>query len=144
MMDATPTEFSPADGSYRDGSYGWRRRERAAGRLDLAHLTEGLSSLRIQAASADVVFVKGVLEASEGLAVMFAERGGELVMATPPDRFEDLKRIVADLVAEGCVTQISVQESVATPKSGEEEQPTLAELHDSLHDDTSAGFGTMG
>jgi hypothetical protein len=49
---------------------------------------------------ADVVFVKGIIEASEGLALVFAERGGELTIAAPFEREADLVELVSDLAAE--------------------------------------------
>lgn len=48
----------------------------------------------------DVVFVKGVLEASEGVGVLFGERGGDLVLATPKSRLGELDRVLADLRSE--------------------------------------------
>jgi hypothetical protein len=48
----------------------------------------------------DVVFVKGVVEACDGLASVFAERGGELILAAPHGREEELSELLADLEAE--------------------------------------------
>jgi len=48
----------------------------------------------------DTVFVKGILEASEGVGVLFAERGGELVLAAPRSLEAQLDEIVRDLVIE--------------------------------------------
>jgi hypothetical protein len=48
----------------------------------------------------DVVFVKGVVEASDGLAAVFAEQGGELLLATPREREAELGELLADLEAE--------------------------------------------
>lgn len=50
--------------------------------------------------AADVVFVKGIIEASEGLAVVFAERGGDLTIAAPFEREAELVELVSDLAAE--------------------------------------------
>ncbi|MDI1433082.1 DUF4911 domain-containing protein [Polyangium sorediatum] len=55
---------------------------------------------RVDVRPADVVFLKGILEASEGLGTLFAERGGELVVAVPPDREKDLVELLDDLVRE--------------------------------------------
>ena len=63
-------------------------------------LCRGLSSRRVRVRPRDVVYVKGILEASEGLAVVFAERGGELVFATPPSRVAELDAFLADLAHE--------------------------------------------
>jgi hypothetical protein len=46
----------------------------------------------------DVVFVKGLVEASEGLAQVFAEHGGDLTLAAPECRAEELDALVEDLV----------------------------------------------
>ena len=48
----------------------------------------------------DVVFVKGVIEASDGLAVVFAERGGDLTIAAPLDRGAELTELLRDLSEE--------------------------------------------
>jgi len=51
-----------------------------------------------------VAFVKCVIEASEGLACMFAERGGELLLVAPRSREKELDRLVSDLRDELCAT----------------------------------------
>jgi propanediol dehydratase small subunit len=48
----------------------------------------------------DVVYVKSILEASEGLGAIFAERGGELFMAAPFERAAELEELLADLALE--------------------------------------------
>jgi hypothetical protein len=48
----------------------------------------------------DVAFLKGVVEAHEGLAVVFAEHGGDLVIAAPCDREAELEALVSDLARE--------------------------------------------
>jgi hypothetical protein len=48
----------------------------------------------------DVVFVKGIFEASEGLCVMFAERGGELTVLAPISRARELDALLNDLARE--------------------------------------------
>jgi hypothetical protein len=55
---------------------------------------------RVVVASDQVVFLKGVLEASEGLAQVFAERGGELTIAAPADRAAELDGVIDDLCRE--------------------------------------------
>ena len=56
---------------------------------------------------ADVVFVKGLFEASEGLGNVLAERGGDLTILAPPSRRADLLVLLADLAAElgACVEE---------------------------------------
>ena len=48
----------------------------------------------------DVVFVKGIFEASEGLGALFAERGGELIISAPLSRERELDELLADLALE--------------------------------------------
>ena len=55
-------------------------------------------SVRVRAR--DVVFVKGILEASEGLASLFAEGGGDLVIASHASRSHELGELLADLAHE--------------------------------------------
>lgn len=45
----------------------------------------------------DVVFVRGVLEASDGVGWMFALRGGDLTIAGCPSRARELDRVLEDL-----------------------------------------------
>jgi hypothetical protein len=48
----------------------------------------------------DVVFVKGIFEASEGLGALFAERGGELIISAPLSRARELDELLGDLEIE--------------------------------------------
>jgi Domain of unknown function (DUF4911) len=48
----------------------------------------------------DVVFVKGIFEASEGLGSLFAERGGELIISAPLSRERELDELLSDLESE--------------------------------------------
>jgi hypothetical protein len=74
------------------------RRVRAAISIDRA--TSGLVVGRLRVAPEHVVFVKGVVEASEGLAALFAERGGDLSIAAPSDRAAELRELLLDLAAD--------------------------------------------
>src|SRR5262245_23593473 len=74
------------------------RRVRAA--LSAERATRGLVVGRLRVAAEHVVFVKGVVEASEGLANLFAERGGELHIASPHDRAVELRELLLDLAAD--------------------------------------------
>lgn len=62
--------------------------------------TVGLAVGRLVVAPEHVVFVKGVVEASDGLACLFAERGGDLCIASPLDRAAELRELLVDLSAE--------------------------------------------
>lgn len=59
-----------------------------------------LATRQFSVRARDVVYVKGVLEASEGLGVLFGERGGELILATPKSRLAELDLMLSDLQKE--------------------------------------------
>lgn len=61
---------------------------------------EGMVVRRIVLRAPDVVFFKGVIEASEGLAAVFAESGGDLTIAAPADRTAELDAVLESLCAE--------------------------------------------
>ena len=61
---------------------------------------EGMVTRRIVVRAKDVVFVKGIVEASEGIAQVFAEKGGDLTLAAPEGREAELEALVEDLVRE--------------------------------------------
>ena len=77
-----------------------RRRVDPGGALPLTVVAAGLAVRRVSVAPVDVVFVKGLIEASEGLAGVFAEQGGELLLATPREREAELCELLADLEEE--------------------------------------------
>jgi hypothetical protein len=51
---------------------------------------------KIRVAAGVVVLVKGICEASEGLCAMFAEQGGDLVLAAPRSRARELDELIRD------------------------------------------------
>lgn len=61
---------------------------------------EGMVTRRIVVRAKDVVFLKGIVEAHDGLAQVFAEKGGDLTIAAPCDREAELDELVRDLGAE--------------------------------------------
>jgi hypothetical protein len=61
---------------------------------------EGMVTRRLLLRAKDVVFVKGLLEASEGLAQLFAEDGGDVTLAAPACREAELDALVEDLIIE--------------------------------------------
>jgi hypothetical protein len=63
-------------------------------------LGEGMVVRRLILRAPDVVFFKGVIEASDGLAAVFAERGGDLSVAAPLGRESELDAVLDDLCAE--------------------------------------------
>jgi hypothetical protein len=81
-------------------------------------LGEELVEVRLRVRAPDVVFVKGILEASEGVGAVFAEPrtpglrgagdgrdGGALVLVAPRSRAEELYELIEDLKVElgGCL-----------------------------------------
>ncbi len=62
-------------------------------------LGEGMVTRELVVRAVDVVFVKGIVEASEGLAQVFAESGGDLTLAAPAGREEELDELLRELVA---------------------------------------------
>jgi hypothetical protein len=65
--------------------------------LPLGEVCEGMLVRRVDVAPADVVFIKGVLEASDGLGAVFADAGGALTIAAPLGREAELARLLDDL-----------------------------------------------
>jgi hypothetical protein len=61
---------------------------------------EGMITRRVVVRAKDVAFLKGVVEAHEGLAQVFAEGGGDLTLATPAGREAELDELARDLAAE--------------------------------------------
>ena len=61
---------------------------------------EGMITRRLVVRAKDVAFLKGIVEAHEGLAQVFAEAGGDLTIAAPAGRDADLDELVNDLAAE--------------------------------------------
>jgi hypothetical protein len=61
---------------------------------------EGQVVRRLVIRSRDVVLLKGIVEAHEGLAQVFAESGGELTLAAPEGRAAELDALIDDLCAE--------------------------------------------
>jgi hypothetical protein len=55
---------------------------------------------RLVVRAKDVAFLKGIIEAHEWLAQVFAEGGGDLTIAAPVGREAELDELVADLAAE--------------------------------------------
>jgi len=69
--------------------------------LQLAELLDdGLIVRRLSVKIEDVVYVKGIFEASEGLCAMFAEGGGDLTILAPESRSLELDVLLRDLAVE--------------------------------------------
>jgi hypothetical protein len=61
---------------------------------------EGMAVRRVLLRARDVVFFKGIIEANDGLAAVFAEHGGDLSVAAPLDRERELDAVLEELCAE--------------------------------------------
>lgn len=63
-------------------------------------LGAGLLAQKLEVRPQDVVLIRGIVEASDGIGVVFAERGGSLTLAAPMSRRADFELLVQDLVDE--------------------------------------------
>lgn len=63
-------------------------------------LGEGLVSRSVVVPAKEVVYLKGILEAHEGLAQVFAEAGGDLIIATTESQADELDALLPQLLAE--------------------------------------------
>lgn len=61
----------------------------------------------ITVAPRDVVLVRAFLEARDGLGLMFAERGGDLILAAPTCLARDLDDFLDDLSEEISFTRVT-------------------------------------
>lgn len=69
-------------------------------------LSAELATVAIRFPCEVVVLVKGIVEAHEGLATFFAERGGDVVLGAPIERAAELAEFAADLAREfGGITE---------------------------------------
>lgn len=69
---------------------------------------EGLVTRGLRVVARDVVFVKGIIESLEGIAVVFAEHGGDLIIAAPVSREKELDSLVDDLCEEVGAMRITI------------------------------------
>jgi hypothetical protein len=68
--------------------------------LSASDARNGMVSFRLVVAPSEVVFVKGIVEANDGLGVVFSDAGGELFVSSPASREKELVALLADLAAE--------------------------------------------
>ena len=68
--------------------------------MSASEAASGQLSVRVEVNPSDVVFIKGLVEASDGLASVFCDRGGSLVLAAPLDRRRELAEFLGDLEAD--------------------------------------------
>jgi len=63
--------------------------------VDPTHVTR-----RVVVEAQHVVYVRGILEASDGVAAVFSEAGGDLTFVSSPSRVSELDELLQDLKAE--------------------------------------------
>ncbi|HEY1958523.1 MAG TPA: hypothetical protein VGH28_23055 [Polyangiaceae bacterium] len=61
---------------------------------------EGMVTRAITVRAEDVVFLKGIVEAHDGIAQVYGEGGGALVLVAPESRAKELDELVRDLARE--------------------------------------------
>ncbi len=75
-------------------------RARAKTPLPIEQMRSGMIARELSVSPPDVVFVKGLIEASEGIGALFAERGGDLTIVAPESRWAEMSELLADLEIE--------------------------------------------
>lgn len=63
--------------------------------IDPTHVTR-----RVVVATEQVVYVRNILEASNGVAAVYSESGGDLTLVTTPCRLSELEQLLLDLRTE--------------------------------------------
>jgi hypothetical protein len=75
-------------------------RARAKTPLPIEQMRMGMVARELSVSPPDVVFVKGLIEASEGIGALFSERGGDLTIVAPESRWAEMSELLADLELE--------------------------------------------
>ena len=68
--------------------------------LPIEQMRAGMIARELTVSPPDVVFVKGLIEASEGIGALFAESGGDLTIVAPESRWAEMTELLADLEIE--------------------------------------------
>ena len=68
--------------------------------LPIELMRAGMVARELTVSPPDVVFVKGLIEASEGIGALFAESGGDLTIVAPASRWAEMAELLADLEIE--------------------------------------------
>lgn len=68
--------------------------------LPIEQMRAGMVARELSVSPPDVVFVKGLIEASEGIGALFAESGGDLTIVAPESRWAEMSELLADLELE--------------------------------------------
>lgn len=85
-------------------------------------IDSNLTVRRISVPPCEVVYVKSIFEASLGVGVIFAERGGDLTVAAPHSRAKALDELLGDLRQElgaSMVDHHALSEPALTPMVGD-------------------------
>jgi len=84
-------------------------------------IDSNLTTRTVRVPVREVVYVKGVVEASLGLGVVFVGDGGELTVATPHSRADALDELLVDLEVElgSMMTRGALSRENATSKTTE-------------------------
>lgn len=61
------------------------------------YLDDDMVVRRVTATVSEVVFIRGIFEASDGIAAVFSEKGGELWIAACASRAREMDALLADL-----------------------------------------------
>jgi hypothetical protein len=75
----------------------------------------------------EVVFVKSIVEASEGIASIFATSGGNLTLAAPRERVGALRELLVDLAAETGGTWAADDEGDDSERAAPSSEPGVDE-----------------
>lgn len=69
-------------------------------------LGEGLITRTLRIADEDVVWLRGVLDGYEGLAMLFGDGTGKIILAAPLDREKELDALLSDLKLEAHFSEL--------------------------------------
>ena len=68
---------------------------------------EGLTTRRLRVQDDDVVVLRAIVEAYDGLAAFYGDGSGLIALSAPVERAAELDQLVADLVAELPATRVA-------------------------------------
>ncbi len=73
----------------------------------------GLLVWRARVATENVAWLRYVLEAQDGLAFMHSDGSGVVLLLCPVGRTQEMRELMQDLLAEGCLAEILPEQGVA-------------------------------
>jgi hypothetical protein len=89
--------------------------------LPIELMRAGMVARELTVSPPDVVFVKGLIEASEGIGALFAESGGDLTIVAHESRWAEMTELLMDLELE-----IGARLGPMLPALGSSSEPTAA------------------